>query len=155
MRLEQFQLGLGLFRRHQSPAFGLIFHDPGDFIPGLLQIRTSKTTAYAVFQGRRGTKAVNLLHSERGPVHHRAVEKGVQPDQATQLAGYRSLVPETVVPWMVPARGSDPSGPIYESGRITGGRSMEERRVTRSPLWRPHPFPQFRAWLGKPASRKG
>ena len=66
MRLEQFQFGLGLFRGHKSPAFGLIFHDPGDFMPSIFQKRTPKTTAYVVFQGRLNTppwagRALKLL----------------------------------------------------------------------------------------------
>jgi len=48
MGLEQFQLGLGAFRLHKSPAFGLIFHDPGDFIPCIFQKRTPKSTTYSI-----------------------------------------------------------------------------------------------------------
>ena len=37
--------------------------------------------------GGRSAKARNLLPAGGGPVHHRALETGVRPDQTPQLAG--------------------------------------------------------------------
>ena len=49
--LKQLQLVLGWLRLHKSPGIGLIFHDPGDFIPHTFQRRTPQINGLEAFSG--------------------------------------------------------------------------------------------------------